>query len=54
MLIYILYIDEKIIDQLLSPDVLRFWRTGAELHCIQPEEEDDFDVAAGVKKKEFR
>ena len=31
-------------DELLSSSTYRFWRTGADNHCILLEEDEEFDV----------
>ena len=36
--------DEHIIGQLLSPSLLRFWRTGADRHQLSIDDDDDIEV----------
>ena len=36
--------DEYIIGQLLSPSLLRFWRTGADRHQLSIDDHDDIEV----------
>ena len=38
------YSDETLINELQSQSFLRFWRTGADIHCVLPEEDDEFNV----------
>ena len=38
------YSDETLINELQSQSSLRFWRTGADIHCVLPEEDDEFNV----------
>ena len=40
----IFLLDEALVDELLSSSTFRFWRTGADNHCILPEEDEEFDV----------
>ena len=37
--------DQNMIDQLLSPSLLRFYRTGAERHQLSLDEEEDIEVS---------
>ena len=43
-IVAILLTDEIFIDELLSPSTFRFLQTGADRHCITPEEDEDVDV----------
>ena len=36
--------DENIIDQIFSPSLLRFWRTGADRRQLSIEDDDDIEV----------
>ena len=38
--------DKALVDELLSLSTFRFWPTGADNHCISPEEVEDFDVSS--------
>ena len=37
--------DQNMIDQLLSPSLLRFYRTGAERHQLSPDDDEDIEVS---------
>ena len=40
----IFLLDEALVDELLASSTFRFWRTGADNHCVLPEEDEEFDV----------
>ena len=40
-----LFADQNMIDQLLSPSLLHFYRTGAERHQLSPDDEEDIEVS---------
>ena len=49
---YAIVADEKLVDQLLSPSLLRFFRTGGDHHalCIDDDLDNDFEVLYNIAK----